>query len=107
MKLASTLPKGPKLNGLYSVQAQLITDPAQPVFVVMEIDCKKTETEIDTGEVTVTARILSVEPVTDHVDHQTLTLMLARTKESRLAEESPEQPVLPIGMTVRSARVES
>lgn len=59
-KLASALPQG-TANGLDSIATALVDNPHQVHAVIALIDCKKTTTDNDTGEVEPTARIRRIE----------------------------------------------
>lgn len=59
-KLASALPKG-TANGLDAIATALVENPHQVHAVIALVDCKKTTTDNDTGEVEPTARIRRVE----------------------------------------------
>jgi len=59
-KLRGTLPKG-EANGLDSIARDLVHHPDDPVVVIAVIDCHKIVTDVDTGEVEPTARILRIE----------------------------------------------
>ena len=60
-KIASGLPKGDG-NGLNALARALIDSPQDIHVVVALIDCKKTTTDNDTGEVEPTARIRRIAP---------------------------------------------
>jgi len=59
-KLRGTLPKG-EANGLDSIARELVHDPDKKVVVVAVLDCYKIVTDVDTGEVEPTARIIRIE----------------------------------------------
>jgi hypothetical protein len=83
VKLSSGLPDG-EPNGLASIVQALINDPAELTCVVMLIDTKKLETDMDTGEVVPTGRIRRIEPITDRTDRREVTRLLARANERRM-----------------------
>lgn len=62
-KLAANLPKG-EANGLVAIARDLVEDPHEVHAVIALVDCKKTTTDNDTGEVIPTARIRRIEVVT-------------------------------------------
>jgi hypothetical protein len=83
VKLASGLPDG-EPNGLDSIIHALISDPAELTCVVMMIDTKKLETDMDSGDITPTARVRRIEPITDRADRREVTRLLARANERRM-----------------------
>lgn len=65
-KLNSSLPKDNDKNGLNALSRKLVDNPETEHIVVAVIDCKSINTDIDTGDVEPTVRILRVEPSTTH-----------------------------------------
>lgn len=80
-KLASSLPAG-EGNGLDAIATELIEDPHDIHVVVALVDCKKTTTDYDSGDVIPTARIRRVEPI-DADDKDLAAKMLRRALERR------------------------
>ena len=80
-KLASALPKGDG-NGLDSIARQLVEQPHDMHVVIALVDCKKTTTDNDSGEVDPTARIRRVE-VIDAADLGTAEKLMRRALEKR------------------------
>ena len=64
-KLNSSLPKDNDKNGLNALSRKLVDNPETEHIVVAVIDCKSINTDIDTGDVEPTVRILRVETVND------------------------------------------
>jgi hypothetical protein len=62
-KLTSSLPKG-EANGLQHLARALLDNPHDVHVVIALVDCKKIDTDVDTGDVEPTARIRRVEAVT-------------------------------------------
>lgn len=79
-KLAPQLPKS---EGLYGVNRQLIETPAHRQVLIVVVDCKKTETDVDTGFTEATARIQSVEPLLDDGDAELALQLLQRAADRR------------------------
>jgi hypothetical protein len=80
-KLAGNLPKGDG-NGLDALAHALIDEPHRIHVVVALVDCKKTTTDNDSGEVEPTARIRRIEVVGDQ-DKDLASKMLRRALERR------------------------
>ena len=80
-KLASGLPKGDG-NGLAAIERELIDNPHDVHVVVALVDCKKTSTDNDTGEIIATARIRRIEAITED-DKDLAAKMLRRALEKR------------------------
>lgn len=59
-KLAATLPGG-DANGLVAIARALIDSPHEIHVAVVLVDCKKTTTDNDSGEVVPTARVRRIE----------------------------------------------
>lgn len=80
-KLASALPKG-ESNGLAALAHNLIDAPEKVHVVVMLVDCKRIQTDVDSGDVEPTARIRRIEAVLpEDLDHA--HKMLRRSLEKR------------------------
>jgi hypothetical protein len=80
-KLASGLPSGDG-NGLAAIERDLIDTPHNIHVVVALVDCKKTSTDNDTGEIVATARIRRIEAITED-DKELAAKMLRRALERR------------------------
>lgn len=80
-KLASGLPKGDG-NGLDALARKLIDSPQDVHVVVALVDCKKTTTDNDTGDIEATARIRRIEAITEG-DKDLAAKMLRRALEKR------------------------
>ena len=80
-KLSSGLPKGDG-NGLTAIERELIDNPHDVHVVVALVDCKKTSTDNDTGEIIATARIRRIEAITED-DKDLAAKMLRRALEKR------------------------
>lgn len=80
-KIASTLPGG-DANGLIAIARDLIDSPHEIHVVVALVDCKRTTTDNDSGEVVPTARIRRIEVVADQ-DKSLANKMLRRSLEQR------------------------
>jgi len=63
-KLSSSLPHG-ESNGLAAMGPNLTEEPHKPRVALIVLNCKSISTDVDTGEITPTARILRIEPVLD------------------------------------------
>lgn len=91
MKMSGSLPKG-EANGLVSIARELVNHPWQVHAVVALVDCSKITTDIDSGDVVPTARVLRIEAVP--LDE----LELAKTLLRRSLEHRTGQTVLPLGL---------
>jgi len=80
-KLSGNLPRGDG-NGLDAVAHALIDEPHAIHVIVALVDCKKTPTDNDSGEVEPTARIRRIE-VIDRQDKDLAAKMLRRALERR------------------------
>ncbi len=80
-KLASNLPGG-DANGLTAIARQLIDAPHDVHVVVALVDCKKTTTDNDSGEIIPTARVRRIEVIDDQ-DKDLAQKMLRRALERR------------------------
>lgn len=90
-KLNGALPKG-ESNGLDGIARMLIDEPHRVHVVIALIDCKKTTTDNDSGDVEATARIRRIEAVTGD------DLSLAATILRRALETRTGQTVLPFDL---------
>lgn len=90
-KLASKLPKGDG-NGLDSIARPLVENPHEMHVVIALIDCSKTTTDNDSGEVEPTARIRRVEVVAQD-DLDAAEKLMRRALEKRTGNT-----VLPIDL---------
>jgi len=80
-KLKASLPNGDR-NGLSSITGPLVDAPHVKHMVLIVVDCKSVSSDMDTGEVTPTARILRIEPVTRE-DYGTAEKLIRRALEHR------------------------
>lgn len=80
-KLAGGLPGG-DANGLVSIARQLIDSPHDVHVVVGLVDCKRTMTDNDTGEIVPTARLRRIEVIGDN-DRDLAAKMMRRALEER------------------------
>ena len=80
-KIASTLPGG-DANGLIAIARDLIDSPHEIHVVVALVDCTRSTTDNDSGEVVPPARIRRVEVVADQ-DKGLANKMLRRSLEQR------------------------
>ena len=80
-RLASTLPEGDQ-NGLAAITRQLADTPHEVHVLVALIDCKTITTNLDTGDVIPTARILACE-ILDGKDGTAVQKMLDRKHTAR------------------------
>ena len=80
-KIASSLPGG-DANGLVAIARDLIDRPHDVHVIVALVDCKKTTTDNDTGEILPTARIRRVEVIQPN-DIGLAQKMLRRALETR------------------------
>jgi len=83
-KLASSLPQG-DANGLVAIARALIDEPRRVHVVVALVDCKKTTTDNDSGEIVPTARIRRVEAIGGE-DLKLAQKMLRRALERRTGQ---------------------
>lgn len=81
-KIASALPGG-DANGLTAIARQLIDNPHEIHVIIALVDCKRTTTDNDSGEVVPTARIRRIEALTDQDDMSLVQKMLRRAMERR------------------------
>lgn len=79
-KLASSLPSG-EANGLASLARKLIDNPAEVHVVIALVDCKSVTTDVDSGDITPTARIRRIEPITG--DRDLVAKVMRRAMEER------------------------
>jgi hypothetical protein len=82
-KLLSTLPNGQN-NGLDSIASQLVNEPAKTHICIVVLDCKKVETDTDSGDVIPHARIRRIEPINE--DRNKVAMLLRRALEERTGE---------------------
>lgn len=80
-KLAATLPGG-DANGLVAIARALIDSPHEIHVAVVLVDCKKTTTDNDSGEVVPTARVRRIEVIGEQ-DKLLAQKMLRRALERR------------------------
>lgn len=90
-KLSGALPGGDG-NGLAAIARHLIDQPHEIHVAIALVDCMRTTTETDTGEVEPTARVRRIE-VINGVDRD-----LAQQMMRRALEERTGQTVLPMDL---------
>jgi hypothetical protein len=82
-KLANQLPKSADNNGLPGLNRQLVVEPEDQHVVIMVVDCKKTEHDVDSGFTEATARILRIEPITTAGDRNLAEQLLTAASDRR------------------------
>lgn len=87
-KLSPTLPKDIEDDGLASLNGKLITQPYEQHVVVMIVDCKKFETDIDSGYREATARVVACEPIRDEDAADQVRAIMAAAHSRRLNRPS-------------------
>lgn len=92
MKLLGTLPKG-EGNGLAIISEQMIEAPDRVFAVVALVDCKKTTTDYDSGDVVPHARIRHIEVVQGDEHVGLLRKIMRRSLGKRTGRE-----VLPLNL---------
>ena len=80
-KLGASLPDGDR-NGLASITGPLCDAPHTKHMVLIVVDCKSVTTDMDTGEINPTARILRIEPVSRE-DYTQAEQLMRRALERR------------------------
>lgn len=90
-KLSSKLPDGDG-NGLNTLARALIDSPHQVHVVIGLVDCMRTMTDTDTGEIIPTARLRRIEVIGDN-DIDAAQQMMRRALEGRTG-----QTVLPLDL---------
>lgn len=83
LKLSAALPASDDCNGLDVIADDLVANPGDFHVAIVVLDCKKIETDTDTGEQTPTARIRRVEVVTRKDDKARLRSLATRAFEKR------------------------
>jgi hypothetical protein len=74
--------KLPKDHGLNTISPQLIDSPTTKHVVIMVVNCRKVTTDMDSGDVEPTARILRIEAVR-RADYSQAEMLLRRSVEDR------------------------
>ena len=82
VKIAGKAPEG-DANGLTAIADDLIDDPGAMHVIVAIVDCSKTTTDHDKGEVIPTARIRRAEVIVDGKDGKRLRDLMQRAFERR------------------------
>jgi hypothetical protein len=90
-KLSSSLPAGDG-NGLDAIARQLIDSPSTLHVAIALVDCKRTMTDTDTGEIVPTARVRRIEIV------GSTDIDVAQQIMRRALEERTGQTVLPLDL---------
>ncbi len=99
VKIASKLPDG-ESNGLIAIHTRLVRRPSELVTAVIMLDTKELTTDLDTGEVTPTARIRHIEALREPRDAQEIARLMLRERERRLG-----RAVLPLDLEHELARI--
>lgn len=85
-KLSSSLPQG-EGNGLAALGPRLTEEPHKPRVALIVLNCKSISTDVDTGEITPTARILRIEPVLE-ADLARAEQLMRRGLQQRTGQET-------------------
>lgn len=80
MKLSSKLPED---HGLFAVSEEMVRLPEDQHYIVAVVDCSRLTTDVDTGDVVPTARLLSVEVMTDDTDVKAADRLMRKRKRAR------------------------
>lgn len=83
-KISTSLPKA-EANGLVVIHRDLVQHPHRLHAAVVLLDCKRTTTDNDTGEVIPTARIRRIE-VIDGEDMELVERLVRRALEKRTGQ---------------------
>ncbi|QHB99460.1 hypothetical protein EK0264_03630 [Epidermidibacterium keratini] len=97
MRLSSKLPVDAH-NGLTTIAPDLVTRPSAPRFAIVVLDCNKLTTDIDTGTVEPTVRVLRAE-IVDAADLPTAHAVMRRAADLR----APQLPLPGIDRNRRDA----
>ena len=81
-KLAGRLPDYPD-NGLERIAHKLVNAPEDVIVAVVRLDTKSLTTDVTTGHIVPTARILSVEPLLDESSAETALDLMRLAYEAR------------------------
>lgn len=87
MKLTAKLPEA-DANGLTAVEAQMVDRPDRCVTIVAVVDVHKLTTDMDTGDVEPTVRIVSVEALTTDLDAKAARKLLDATHTRRTGRQT-------------------
>lgn len=82
VKLSGRLPDFPE-NGLDAISHQLCGKPEDVVVVIARLDTSRLTTELDSGDVVPTVRILSIEPLRDDSEAETALDLMRLAFEAR------------------------
>lgn len=78
--MSGTLPKG-QASGLEEIAAELVSDPKKPHVLIVVIDCKTIQDDVDSGDRVPTARIRQLEVVRDDDARHAIRLLSRATME--------------------------
>ena len=82
VKLSGRLPDYPE-NGLVAIAHRLVQQPEDVVVVVVRLDTARLTTDLDSGDIVPTVRILSIEPLRDDSEAQTAVDLMRSAFEAR------------------------
>ena len=85
-KLSASLPDGER-NGLIALTGELTDNPHKNQVVIAVINCKSISTDVDTGAVVPTARILRIDPLLAE-DYKRAEQLMRRSLERRNGGET-------------------
>lgn len=81
-KLSAKLPEYPE-NGMEAIAHKLVTEPAEVKIAIVRLDTTRLTTDLDTGYIVPTARILSIEPLRDEGSIETALDLMRLAFEAR------------------------
>lgn len=87
MKLSSALPEGPD-NGLSAIYQRVCDDPEADYLIVAVITGSKLTTDVDTGHVVPTVKVVQVEAILDAELGVEVQRALSRTRATRTGQLS-------------------
>lgn len=85
MKLSSGLPDGID-NGLTAIDRDVINDPEKDYLIVAVVTGHKLTTDVETGDVVPTVKIVQIEALTDAEDAALVQGVLSRTRSRRTGQ---------------------
>lgn len=88
VKLSASLPKDYDANGMDRIHHQLVGHPERRHVVIMVIDTVRKTIDYGhaDGEITPTAGVLFIEPLSDAEDIETVTEIMARVRAERTGD---------------------
>lgn len=87
MKLSSGLPEGVD-NGLSAIESKVIADPEKDYLIVGIVTGHKLTTDVETGDVVPTVKLVQVEALVDTDQHKQARELLARARGKRTGQTS-------------------